>query len=225
MIGTRSRCGRELWRLLLCRRMVECPAHVGQVGAAIPSACRLMLSGLDGRRASAVRGRPWGWCVSVVLACRVVCQPGRDSPVGSFLLHGGKNTGKSAGRACGCCGVGSCCVGLPVTCHDRRDLVRGGRVRACYKLAVWLVDFVWGRRCSCLRVGLRSVTYETERVDRFPCLGLDGSPSLLGSVLAHCGAGASSCRRVSLAVRCDGGRVVALVGEDRRGWRGVLVCA
>lgn len=48
---------------------------------------------------------------------------------------------------------------------------------------------------------------------------------MLGSVFADSGAGSASGLGVSVELRQDGGRLVDLVGEDRRGWRGVLVRA
>lgn len=50
--------------------------------------------GADGRRSSAVRG---GLGVGACVACGV-CLPGKLNKSVTFLLHGGKNSGKTAGR-------------------------------------------------------------------------------------------------------------------------------
>jgi hypothetical protein len=64
--------------------------------------------GLDGRRSSAVRG---GLGVGACVACGL-CLPGAPDRSVTFLLHGGKNNGKTAGR-----------LGSAVAVRVRRGLV------------------------------------------------------------------------------------------------------
>jgi hypothetical protein len=64
--------------------------------------------GIDGRRSSAVRG---GLGVGACVACGV-CLPGKVNKSVTFLLHGGKNRGASAGR-----------LGAAVAVRVRRGLV------------------------------------------------------------------------------------------------------
>jgi hypothetical protein len=85
---------------------IECPAtgKWARDGVDVPA----HVVGLDGRRASAVRGELGaGACV----ACGV-CLPDAPNRSVTFLLHGGKNNGKTAGR-----------LGSAVAVRVRRGLV------------------------------------------------------------------------------------------------------
>jgi len=100
----------ELWARALAvapvPSAVECPVSGkwARDGANIPA----HVVGLDGRRASAVRG---GLGVGACVACGV-CLPGSVGRSVTFLLHGGKNNGKTAGR-----------LGSAVAVRVRRGLV------------------------------------------------------------------------------------------------------
>ncbi len=100
----------ELWARALAvapvPSAVECPVSGkwARDGLSIPA----HVVGLDGRRSSAVRG---GLGVGACVAC-CVCLPGSVGRSVTFLLHGGKNNGKTAGR-----------LGSAVAVRVRRGLV------------------------------------------------------------------------------------------------------
>lgn len=100
----------ELWARALAvapvPSAVECPASGkwARDGLNIPA----HVVGLDGRRASAVRG---ALGVGACVACGV-CLPDSVGRSVTFLLHGGKNNGKTAGR-----------LGSAVAVRVRRGLV------------------------------------------------------------------------------------------------------
>jgi hypothetical protein len=100
----------ELWARVLSVAPIpaifECPATGDWTrdGRDVPA----HVVGLDGRRSSARRGELGaGACVSCA-----VCLPGGPVKSVTFLLHGGKNNGKTAGR-----------LGSAVAVRVRRGLV------------------------------------------------------------------------------------------------------
>jgi len=100
----------ELWARALAvasvPSAVECPATGKWARDGVDVSAHVV--GLDGRRSSAVRG---GLGVGACVACGV-CLPGGRVRGVTFLLHGGKNNGKTAGR-----------LGSAVSVRVRRGLV------------------------------------------------------------------------------------------------------
>ena len=102
----------ELWARALAvapvPSAVECPAtgKYARDGVAVPA----HVVGLDGRRSSAVRG---ALGVGACVACGV-CLPDSVGRSVTFLLHGGTNSGKTAGR-----------LGSAVAVRVRRGLAVG----------------------------------------------------------------------------------------------------
>jgi len=100
----------ELWARALAvapvPSAVECPASGKWARDGVDVSAHVV--GLDGRRSSAVRG---GLGVGACVACGV-CLPGGQVRGVTFLLHGGKNNGKTAGR-----------LGSAVAVRVRRGLV------------------------------------------------------------------------------------------------------
>jgi len=142
MIGTRWGCGRVLRRRLLSCLLSCVLLRVS--GRATVSACRLMSSGLMG---GGIRLRVARWALVRVSLVGCVYLVGAFVALRSYFTAGRIRARRLAVLVLrfrfGCVGR---------WCHDRRGLVRGGRVRACHGLAIGR-----GVGVSCWGVGCRVV--------------------------------------------------------------------